>query len=100
MLWSGHTKDSRVYKVNFVALIITFFALRVGMVLVGTQACLNFWRNFDSYEIYYPLPAFFPFFCYFVINIINLVMLVQLYKSDFKKSSGKKVKKSGMSWCD
>jgi len=100
MLWSGHTKDSRVYKVNFVALIITFFALRVGMVLVGTQACWNFWRNFESYEIYYPLPAFFPFFCYFVINIINLVMLVQLYKSDFKKSSGKKVKKSGMSWCD
>lgn len=100
MLWSGHTKDSRIYKINFVALIITFFALRMYMVWVGTGAVFNFWRNFDSYEIDYPLPAVFPFCCYFVINIINLVMFVQLYKSDFKKNSVKKLKKSGMSWCD
>merc|ERR1712062_500722 len=94
LLWAGVSKQDTSYRLNLAALMSTFFALRMGVVFYSTYASYIFWRRYDEFSGFYPLPSWFPFCCYNLVTIVNLVMLMQLYNSDLKGKSRKSESKS------
>ena len=83
LLWSGFTKDSRIYQINKYANIGSFFILRVS--ILGYSLCVSIMqtRSDGSSSFLKIYPGWIVCSLYLVIQVVNAILFYRLITSDF-----------------
>ena len=86
LLWTGYSKDSKIYQINKYCNIVSFFILRVT--ILGYSLCVSILQakstishSDNSFKKIY--PDWFVSVLYLIIQIVNAVLFYRLVTSDF-----------------